>query len=67
MMPIIYLINHSISNLFNEVCNKADYRKLRSGVKSAYGRFLNLNKRFINNIHTTEFNKDITSIRLSPL
>ena len=66
-MTIIYLINHSTRKLFNEVCIRADYRKLRSGVKSADGRFLNLNKRFINNIHTTEFNKDITSIRLSPL
>ena len=43
------------------------YRKTCSGVKSDYGRFLNLTKKFINNIHQSEINEDITSIPLRPL
>jgi len=43
------------------------YRKQCAGVKSGYGRFLDLTKKLINNIHPTEFNEDITSILLMPL
>jgi hypothetical protein len=43
------------------------YRKPCSGVKSGYGRFLDLTKKFINNVHATEFNEDITSVLLRPL
>jgi hypothetical protein len=43
------------------------YRKQCSGVKSGYGRFLDLTKKLINNIHATEFNEDIKSILLRPV
>ena len=42
------------------------YRKMCSGVKSDYGRFLNLTKKFMNNIHAAEINEDITSVPLRP-
>ena len=44
----------------------AVYRKIHSGVKSDYTIFLDMTLIIINNIHTIEFNDDITSIRVSP-
>jgi hypothetical protein len=43
------------------------YRKPWQAVNSGYSRFLNLANEFINNIHITEVNEDITGVLLRPL